>query len=135
MYSLIYVLFIFHSTFFNSPSSRSDIYAIIEFFPIQFLPPHIFASSSILWKKKRNRTVRRNGNKIGLDIFMYIHVKRKEIYYETYFIEEMNIKMRFSWSIDENKDGKCVHVDIKINVSRFHIQFKLKIVWWKSHKQ
>lgn len=62
--------------------------------------------------KKRNREQeRRNGNKIGLDIFICIYpYERNEIYYETYFIEEMNIKMRFSWSIDENKDGKCADI-------------------------
>lgn len=95
----VHVLFIFHSTFFNSPSSRSDIYAIIEFFPIQFLPPHIFASFFFHMKKiyeeakKRTRTEKEEWQQDWIGYFYVYPYERKEIYYETYFmeVEEMNI--------------------------------------------
>lgn len=82
---------------------ESDIYAIIEFFPIQFLSPPLSSQphnlitayeKSHLILSGEGRTRRRNMAEIG-------YISNNIIIHILFYWKGGEIKMKFSWSIDE----------------------------------
>lgn len=85
---------------------------------ISFPPSHSLTriqQTTTTMRKERKKKILKEGKEKIRDWIFFFYMKRNII--ETYFTRADEIKMGFSWSIDENKDGKCMQCNRGASIS------------------